>query len=136
MTEGKASMNGNLANAAREMNRKEGQEASFCVPPKEDLGLPSNKVVQFELEPLTAQPLEWAWDLGCPKQSKMKKHGTDEVPKSKIYQGFPCEKYFSEYVWNILAEDVPNSFYRRKMTAFKAKNASLMKSYTLICMEF
>ena len=59
MTEGKASMNGNLANAAREMNRKEGQEASsFCVPPKEDLGLPSNKVVQFELEPLTAQPLE------------------------------------------------------------------------------
>jgi hypothetical protein len=49
-------LNGNLANTDQEMNRIEGQEG-FCIPPKEDLGLvPStNKVVQFELEPLTAE---------------------------------------------------------------------------------
>ena len=50
-------LNGNLANTeAPEMNRIEGQEG-FCIPPKEDLGLvtSTNKVVQFELEPLTTE---------------------------------------------------------------------------------
>ena len=58
MPEKGPTMNGNLANnAAREMSRKEGQEG-FCILPKEDLRLPSNKVVQFELEPLTTRPPE------------------------------------------------------------------------------